>query len=164
ASRPRRLSAVRGVWRRPRRRPCPGRVPGAVSPSVARTEGRQVNEQLWLTCHEPWLLLGHIRQLIQTGGACPPAARRRAVLIACGCCRRVWPFFADARSRQAVELAEAWADRRVGPGEMDRAAVTAGQAEFDAGPGFAVRGAGPPARPRWASAARAAAATTAAAY
>lgn len=45
-------------------------------------------------------------------------SNRKARLFSCGCCHRVWNLLDDARSRQAVEVAEQHAD-----GEVDRNAL-----------------------------------------
>src|SRR5437763_14972315 len=62
-----------------------------------------VDATTWLTEVNPRALLEllHDRRLL---------SRRKDRLIACACCRRAWAFLTDARSRQAVEAAEALAD------------------------------------------------------
>jgi hypothetical protein len=47
--------------------------------------------------------------------------RRKARLFACGCCRQMWPHVHDARLRNAVEVAERFADGNATAGELERA-------------------------------------------
>jgi hypothetical protein len=48
-------------------------------------------------------------------------SQRKRRLLACACCRLFWGHLSDACLRRAVELAEGFADGRVGPGELARA-------------------------------------------
>jgi hypothetical protein len=60
-----------------------------------------MNEQEWLVCTDPKPMLGFVRK--QTSD-------RKLRLLICACCRRVWDLLADDRSREAVEVAERYAD------------------------------------------------------
>src|SRR5262245_54722794 len=111
-----------------------------------------MNEQEWEECDQAGPMLAYLVRVA-------PIPRRKVVLFACSCCRDVWARLTDNRGRQAVEAAEKWAEGRLDPELMGRAAVLAGQAQFDVSR-VSNRGAEAAA----ATAARAAAATTAEAY
>jgi hypothetical protein len=49
-------------------------------------------------------------------------SERRCRLFACACCRRIWGWMADERSRQAVEVCEDYADGRAGKKKLAAAA------------------------------------------
>src|SRR5262245_6566252 len=46
---------------------------------------------------------------------------RKLRLLACGCCRRIWKYFKDERSRAAVIASEHYADREIDKSELDAA-------------------------------------------
>jgi hypothetical protein len=60
-----------------------------------------MTEAEWLECTDPTPMLGFVRN--QTSD-------RKLRLLICACCRRVWDLLADDRSREAIEVAEQYAD------------------------------------------------------
>lgn len=78
-----------------------------------------MTEAGWLACSDPDLMLEHLRGR--------RVYDRKLRLFACACCRLVWKWIKDERSRWAVEYAEHFADRRAKGHEMasaSRAAFT----------------------------------------
>jgi hypothetical protein len=58
----------------------------------------------WLACTDPRRMLALLHG---------KASERSLRLFACACCRRMWDWLSEARSRQAVEMAERYADGEV---------------------------------------------------
>ena len=63
-----------------------------------------MTEEEWLTCEDPRWLLEHLRK---------QARSRKLRLFACACVRRVWRRIPNPVCRQALEVAEQYADREV---------------------------------------------------
>jgi hypothetical protein len=90
-----------------------------------------MTERDWLEGTDPAaLLLGHF-------GGRGRACARKLRLFAVACCRRLWEFLPDERSRRSVEAAERYADGAASAEELHTAAALAGAAHLEA---FDVRG------------------------
>jgi hypothetical protein len=63
-----------------------------------------MNEKEWLISTEPLPMLDHLRGTVSD---------RKLRLYGVGCCRRIWNLLTDERSRNAVEVAEEYADALV---------------------------------------------------
>src|SRR5262249_28894171 len=62
-----------------------------------------MTETEWASSTEPQLMLDFLR-------ASGRATDRKLRLFACACCRRVWPLLSEERGREAVRVAEQFAD------------------------------------------------------
>lgn len=78
-----------------------------------------VSESDWSTCADP----APMSEIL-----CPAATDRKWRLFSVACCRRVWELTQDARSREAIEAAELFADGRVDDGALARAWAAADDA------------------------------------
>jgi hypothetical protein len=96
-----------------------------------------VNEVQWLKSTDPDVMLDGLRGLEANARgvlfgwlrrSCRDGEGRKLRLFACACCRRIWPLLADARSRQAVETAERFAEGMASRKELAAAWEAAGQA------------------------------------
>lgn len=71
-----------------------------------------MTETEWQECISPELMLAHLGE-----GASP----RKRCLLACACVRRIWPLLDHEHLRQAVKVAERFADGRVAAKVVDKA-------------------------------------------
>jgi hypothetical protein len=83
----------------------------------------------WLACDDLWPLLEHLQK--KGNRKCPTPTERKLRLLACACCRRIWHYMLDERSRTAVEVAERCADGKVSQKELRAAAARAFDAAND---------------------------------
>jgi hypothetical protein len=79
-----------------------------------------MTEAEWLACTDPQQMLKNLPG---------EASERKLRLFACACCRRVWHKLKDERSRQAMIVAERYADGLATEAELDEARAAAWVAE-----------------------------------
>lgn len=98
-----------------------------------------MTETEWLTSTEPEIMFRMLcRERRSPEGAIEPwqvkglqlkgPSRRKCRLFTCACCRAAWPLLTDARSRQAVLVAEKYEDQAATEEERHRAETLAGEA------------------------------------
>jgi hypothetical protein len=75
-----------------------------------------MTEAEWLAADDPGKLLNYLRRAKRR-----TPSDRKLRLFACACCRRIWRFLNDRRSRRAVEMAERYADGEAPLSELERA-------------------------------------------
>jgi hypothetical protein len=81
---------------------------------------RVMTEKVWESCKNPEKMLRFVLH-----GASP----RKLRLFACACVRLYWHLLTDERSRQAVEMAERYAERQSRRKELDAARQTCAEME-----------------------------------
>ena len=84
-----------------------------------------MTETEWRKCREPQPMLA----FLQNSGV---LSERKARLFGVACCRRIWPLLKDDRSRQAVEVAEQFADGLTTREKLREAGVAAEAAGIEA--------------------------------
>jgi hypothetical protein len=72
------------------------------------TKRRPMTEAEWLASASPYLMLQYLHQHRRVGRVA--GGQRRLRLFRCACCRSAWDLFEDERCRQAVAVAERYAD------------------------------------------------------
>jgi hypothetical protein len=82
-----------------------------------------LDESTWLTCADPKDMLEFLEKR---------ATERKLRLWACTCCRRVWGWLKDERSRTGVEVAERFAEGLVATKDLQEAEVGVGKAHLEA--------------------------------
>ena len=78
-----------------------------------------MTEAEWLACADPGPMLDFLDERV---------TERKARLLVCACCRRLWRLLKDGRSRQAVSAAEEYADGLLGHDELAAVGRDAGRA------------------------------------
>ncbi len=78
-----------------------------------------MTEAEWLGCSDVGPMLMYLRG---------QAGDRKLRLFACACCRRMWAYLRDERSRRAVEVGELYADGLADPGTLGSALAEAEKA------------------------------------
>jgi hypothetical protein len=105
-------------------------------------EAKSMNQSQWLASTNPHEMLAFLKEKKPSGWSCVlswmglrkgEVSARKCLLFACACCRRIWPLLADERTRQAVEVAELYADGLANKRALHQAvlAARAASAESD---------------------------------
>ena len=87
-----------------------------------------MSEQEWLDSTDPTPMLDFLRG---------KASGRKLRLFACACCRRVWPLLVERQSREAVEVAEQYADGTASDDNLASARAAALRTYLTSPPGTA---------------------------
>jgi hypothetical protein len=81
-----------------------------------------MTEMEWVACGNPDTMLFFLRDV---------GAERKLRLFATACCRRIWEWMTDERSRSAIEVAERHADGKASDEEWQAVSASAYQARYD---------------------------------
>lgn len=90
-----------------------------------------MTEAQWLGCTDLFALLGQVKGERSRRDVPCLTSERKLRLFACACCRRIWNLLTDERSRDAVLVAERFADSRATERELGAAQRSAGNASSD---------------------------------
>lgn len=103
-----------------------------------------MTEQEWLACQIPSVMAGYICRIASDPRLVHrlkgKAAERKFRLLACALCRRLFPLLSDKRSREAVEVAERYADGIAKKHELRTAHLAANRAADEAWAASAAHG------------------------
>src|SRR5262249_5265760 len=99
-----------------------GEPPAGRGSSSGQSRGRPMTEVEWLTGTDPRPLVEFVRGR---------AGARGLRLFVVACCRELWHLLPDRRSREAVEVAEEFADGAVGKDDLQAAHAGATAVERD---------------------------------
>jgi hypothetical protein len=88
--------------------------------SSAKSRGKVVTEKKWLECTNLFAMLEFLKEKISD---------RKARLFVCACCRYLWEKLTDKRSRQAIIVAQRFADGLASSAERKLACAAAEEAE-----------------------------------
>jgi hypothetical protein len=90
---------------------------------MKRSEVNTMTETEWLACNDVEKMLIFLRDYVTV---------RKLRLFGCACCRRISSLIVDRRSRDAVEIAEQYADGKTGRKELAISRMMAEQARLEA--------------------------------
>jgi hypothetical protein len=100
-----------------------------------------MTESEWFSCTNPHDMLAFLREdqpsrfasvLARFGLGKRRASKRKLVLFACACCRRLWPLLADECCRQAIESTELFTEGLIGKKALQQAVALARAASLKA--------------------------------
>jgi hypothetical protein len=92
--------------------------------AMGKKKQKRMTEAEWLACTDPEPMLEFLRG---------KASERKMRLFACACCRRIWGVLEHPLGREAVEVAERYADRKETKKELSAATYAAAFAGADFG-------------------------------